>query len=231
MNLKLPPKLRTKKILILLCILAGAMIVGVGSLRWNSLSSHKKNVPQATSVPTHFPSPTSNPSPTLGPSSAAGSTTFPTPIQSVATQVDCVGPDGKRFKTTTQKACDDFNKAWVKATPVPTSSHQTSTQATGCALYDSTGSLGQLTVTIQPQAGQSIVGDTLVRIDRKYRECQGVDPGWPDSRILSEGQVTATFGGMRPGPFVVEVSYHGNKSSYDVSLHSGDNTLSVTISN
>lgn len=34
---------------------------------------------------------------------------------------------------------------------------------------------------------------------------------------------------MRPGPFVVEVNYHGNKDNYGVDIHSGANEATYTV--
>lgn len=69
--------------------------------------------------------PGSLPSPT--PSASVSATISPTPTNTVVPLskasamplVDCVGPDGKKASLT-QKACDDFKKAWIIPTPKPT---------------------------------------------------------------------------------------------------------------
>ncbi len=99
----------------------------------------------------------------------------------------------------------------------------------GCALYDLGGDLGTWKVTIQPESGKQLMGDAGVTISRKYPECPGVDPGFPVIQIIHQGETSTTFSGMRPGPFHIEVNYHGHSDGYDLDIHSGDNSTTVTV--
>ncbi len=114
-------------------------------------------------------------------------------------------------------------------TSTPVATQLPGAPKTGCALYDPGGDLGSLKVIIQPESDKQIVGDTGVTINRKYPECQGVDPGFPVIQIIHQGETLTTFSGMRPGPFHIEVNYHGDSDGYDVDIHSGDNSTTVTV--
>src|SRR3990167_4279977 len=113
---------------------------------------------------------------------------------------------------------------YVSPTPVPEA------PKTGCAEYNPGGDLESLKVTIQPETGKSLVGDAGVKIYRKYEECKGVDPGFPLTQIIKQGSTSTTFSGMRPGPFKIDVNYHGKTSTHDVGINSGENSITVTVS-
>lgn len=113
--------------------------------------------------------------------------------------------------------------------PSPTPTPAPETPKTGCAEYNPGGDLGSLKVIIQPEAGKSLVGDAGVKIYRKYEECKGVDPGFPLIQIIRQGSTDTTFSGMRPGPFKIDVNYHGKISTHDVGINSGENSISVTV--
>lgn len=159
------------------------------------------NVSSATPVPTDTStaSPSATPKPTIKPTPKIVATATPTPT--------------------------------VTPTPTPTSipTQAPGAPKTGCALYNLGGDLGSLKVTIQPESGKQLVGDAGITIDRKYRECLGVDPGFPVIQIIKQGDASTTFSGMRPGPFHIEVGYHGHNDGYDVNINSGDNSTTVTV--
>lgn len=206
------------------------IVVTVTGISWYMFSAKPefKTSPSVNISLTPTPKPTATPplTPTLLPTK----TSTPSPQSSSLPLVDCTGPDGKLVKLT-QKACNDFFKSWATPTPSPTPTIAASTQVSGCAAYNQGGDLGQLTVNIQPQSGQSLVGDAGVTISRKYSECTGVDPGFPLTQIIKQGSTSTSFSGMRPGPFHIEVLYHGKTLGQDVNISSGSNSTSVTVSN
>lgn len=72
------------------------------------LKNENSPVPSAKIIPTVYISPTTTKTPTPTISIQKENT-----VQSAdsADNIDCIGPDGKKFKTT-QKECDKFNSAW-----------------------------------------------------------------------------------------------------------------------
>ncbi|MCL5784486.1 MAG: hypothetical protein M1142_03995 [Patescibacteria group bacterium] len=118
-----------------------------------------------------LPSPTLTLTPTPQPSPEAFT---PSPKVNTTPRVDCVGPDGKHVSLT-KKACDDFKKAWATPTPTPTPA-QTNSQSSGC---NNSTDLGNLTVNIQPQSGQSLVGDAAVTMSNGSGDCAGHDSRLP----------------------------------------------------
>lgn len=115
-------------------------------------------------------------------------------------------------------------------TPSPSPTTVAETPKTGCAEYNLGGDLGTLKVTIKPQDEKSLVGDASVKIYRKYPECPSVDPGFPLTQVIKQGSNSTNFSGMRPGPFKIDVGYHGNTSTHDVGISSGENSLEVVVS-
>ncbi len=142
--------------------------------------------------------------------------------------VDCVGPDGKHVSLT-QKACDDFRKSWASPSPSPKPS-QTTSQASSSGCNTSTD-LGNLTVNIQPQSGQSLSGDAGVTMSNGSGDCAGHDSRLPYIQIIRQGSTSITFPSFRPGKFHIQVGYHGNNSDQDVNINPGDNSVTVTVSN
>ena len=128
----------------------------------------------------------------------------------------------------TQKACDDFNKAWNKSTPSPSST--TSAVVTGCASYNPTGNLGTARVSIKIESGQTWVGQAGIDFKEKYPECKGNGLDYTYSDVISS-EWTHDFGGLRPGPYKIEVMYHGKSWSSDVNLNGGTSEVTVTVSN
>lgn len=157
--------------------------------------------------------------------SSASPTFFPTPSPTPSSTIKpTINPTPKIVAT-------------LKPSPTPTSTASptsSSTQGpgapkTGCALYNLGGDLGTLKVITEPESGKQLVGDSGVTISRKYPECQGTDPGFPVIQIIHQGETSTTFSGMRPGPFHIEVNYHGHSDGYDVDIHSGENSTTVTV--
>lgn len=159
--------------------------------------------------------PSSTPSPTVSPISSPFFAPTPKPT---------IKPTPKIVVTPSTTATPTLTPTF---TPIPTQAP--GAPKTGCALYNPGGDLGSLKVTIQPESGKQLVGDAGVTISRKYPECQGVDPGFPVIQIIRQGETSTTFSGMRPGPFHIEVGYHGHSNGYDVDINSGDNSTTVTV--
>lgn len=164
-------------------------------------------------------------------SSASAPPPSPTIVPKVGTipTVDCLGPDGRHAQMT-EVDCDKLNKAWATPTPNPTSNTKNAGAVTGCSAYNLGGNLGSLTVNIVPESGQTLSGDAGVTIDHTYN-CPSVDPGFPYIQVIKQGSASVNFGGMRPGPFHVDVQYHGHTSGYDVNISSGMNSIIATVSN
>lgn len=185
----------------LVIILVIATTIGIGWYTFSTRQQAKVEISPNTS-PTISPTPSPSSTPTLTPKPTVKPTLKPT--------------------------------AKPSPTPSPSPSN-TPTPApeapkTGCAEYNPGGDLGSLKVTIQPEAGKSLVGDAGVKIYRKYEGCKGVDPGFPLIQIIRQGSTDTTFSGMRPGPFKIDVNYHGKTSTHDVGINSGENSISITVS-
>jgi len=182
---------------------------------------------QTAEVIVASPSPSSTDSPTPSPTSTQTATTTPVPISTISL-VNCVGPDGKTVRLT-QKACDDFKKSWATPTPAATSKPtQTSTQSSGC---NTSTDLGNLTVNIQPQSGQSLAGDAAVTMSNGSGDCAGQDSRLPYVQVIRQGSTSITFSSYRPGKFHVQVGYHGNNYDSDATINPGDNSVTITVSN
>ncbi len=203
------------------------MTTGLLLVTLTACTSKANTLTTATESPsvTSTPSPTT--SPTASPSASPSPTIKSTPKISTAPLIKCVGPDGKTIKMT-QKACNDFNKAWNKASTSPSTS--TAAQVTGCASYNPTGNLSTARVSVKIESGQTWVGQAAFDFTQKYAECKGngLDYGYKD--IIS-GETTHDFGGLRPGPYKVEVLYHGKNWSKDVDLNGGTTEVTITVSN
>lgn len=198
------------------------VIVGIVGIGWYTFSTNQ----QAKITVSPSPSPAVSPSPSPTPSPIPTKTPVASPKASTAPLVDCVGPDGKHVSLT-QKACDDFKKSWATPTPSPTPT-QTSSQSSGC---NTSTDLANLTVNIQPQSGQSLVGDAAVTMSNGSGDCAGHDSRLPYIQVIKQGSTSITFPSFRPGKFHIDVGYHGNNYGSDVSLNSGDNSTTVTVSN
>jgi hypothetical protein len=179
----------------------------------------------ATATPTIEASPSATP--TASPSATPKSTKTAAPKSSTqsSASVDCIGPDGKAIKLT-QKACDDFRKAWNLGTPTPTPAPQ----VTGCAAYNPTGPLGTARVTVAIESGQSWVGQAGIDFSQKYTECRGNGQDITYSDVIN-GPWTHDFGGLRPGPYKMQVMYHGKSWSSDVNVNGGTTNVTITVSN
>jgi len=137
--------------------------------------------------------------------------------------VDCVGPDGKHARLT-KKACEDFNRSW--STPTPTA------KPTSLPIVCNTSTdLGNLTITIVPESGQSLFGDASVNMTDGSGNCAGHDSRLPWLQIIRQGSDSMTYSGFRPGVFHVEVNYHGRNYGRDVNLNSGNNSVTISVSN
>lgn len=198
------------------------VIAGVASVGWYTFSTKQQT--KVTISPT--PSLTISLTPSSEPTPTPTKTPTPSPKASVVPLVDCIGPDG-RHVSLTQKACDDFKKSWATPT-LTTTPTQTSSQSSGC---NTSTDLANLTVNIQPQSGQSLVGDAAVTMSDGSGDCAGHDSRLPYTQIIRQGSTSITFPSFRPGKFHIEVSYHGNNYGSDVSLNSGGNSTTVTVSN
>ncbi len=178
------------------------IIASVVGVGWYTFSTKQ----QAKVTISPSPSPTASPSPSLSPS--------PTP------------------KPTMKPTLKPTTKPSPAPSPTPSNTPTPSPEApkTGCAEYNPGGDLGSLKVTIQPEAGKNLVGDAGVKIYRKYEECKGVDPGFPLIQIIRQGSDSTSFSGMRPGPFKIDINYHGKTSTHDVGINSGENSITVTVS-
>ena len=190
--------------IVVLVLIVGGVIFYQGK---TSLSETANSTP----LPVTF-EPSSQPSNTATPSAVVKPTTKPTSKPSIVPSA-----------TVTPRSTS-------APTPAPTTAAPEAPK-TGCAEYDMGGTLGNLKVSLQAEGGQQIVGDAAVTIKRKYEECKGVDPGFPLTQVLSQGSPNTTFSGMRPGPFKIEVMYHGKNFGTDVGISSGDNSTTVTVSN
>lgn len=204
-------------------IIASILLTITGCTTKSATNSQSTQSPQATAVQTSTPTeaPTASPSATPKPTKSAG------PKSTTQALVDCTGPDGKVIKLT-QKACTDFNSAWNKSSATATPA--AATQVTGCAAYNPTGPLGTIRVTIKLESGQSWQGQGTLKVSQKYTECRGngLDYVWAD---VINSTLTRDFGGLRPGPYKVEVTYNNKPWSTDVNLNGGVNDVTVTISN
>lgn len=176
------------------------VIAGVVGISWYTLSTHQQAKVEI------YPSPT--------PSVSSTPTPSPTPT----------------LKPTLKPTAKPTVKPSPTPFPTPTPTPTPEAPKTGCAEYNPGGDLGSLKVTIQPESGKSLVGDAAVTIYRKYPECKGVDPGFPLIQIIRQGSTDTTFSGMRPGPFKIDVGYHGKTSTHDVGINSGQNSITVTVS-
>ncbi|OGH23288.1 MAG: hypothetical protein A3F31_03655 [Candidatus Levybacteria bacterium RIFCSPHIGHO2_12_FULL_38_12] len=176
------------------------VMVGIVGVGWYTLSNRQQAKVEVSPSPSPYVSPTPSPTPTPTPK--------PTPKPTV--------------KPTTKPI--PIPSPSPSPTPVPEA------PKTGCAEYNPGGDLESLKVTIQPETGKSLVGDAGVKIYRKYEECKGVDPGFPLTQIIKQGSTSTTFSGMRPGPFKIDVNYHGKTSTHDVGINSGENSITVTVS-
>jgi hypothetical protein len=183
--------------------------------------------PVATTAPSVTPSVKVSSSPSATTSATPAATKKSTPKASAQPLVDCTGPDGKTIKLT-QKACDDFNKSWNKATAAPSSATQT--QVTGCGAYNPTGALGTARVTVAIESGQSWVGQAGLNFSEKYPECKGNGLDYTYGDVIN-GPMTKDFGGLRPGPYKIEITYHGKQWSSDIDLNGGTTNVTVTVSN
>ncbi len=175
------------------------VITGVIGVRWYTLSTRQQTKVEVSASPS--PAITPTPSPT------------PTPTQKPT------------FKPVA--------KPTLQPSPIPSPSPSPTpipeAPKTGCAEYNPGGDLGSLKVIIKPEDGKSLVGDAGVKIYRKYDECKSVDPGFPLTQIIKQGSDSTTFSGMRPGPFKIDVNYHGQTSTHDVGINSGENSTAVTV--
>ncbi len=126
---------------IILIVLLG--IFGVSA--YIGATRPKPTPPSPISTPASVPSPSPSPSPTL--------LAKPSPAPSGQTNIDCTGPDGKHFQST-QKACDDFKKAWATPTPSPSPSPASSTSSSNSTSSGPTRTNG-VTVT-SPNGGETI---------------------------------------------------------------------------
>lgn len=207
---------------IIIVVLVLISVGAVGFVKFHPSNPTPKVVEQA-SPSAQVASASASLSPTPSPSATPKVSVVPT-----AALVDCVGPDGKHVSLT-KTQCDSFQKAWATPTPSPSASTTSSSSSGGCSDYNLGGDLGTLTVSIQADNG-SLSGDAAVTINHKYN-CPGVDPGFPLIQVIRQGSTSTTFSGMRPGPFHIDVSYHGNSSGQDVGINSGSNSTSVTVHN
>ena len=212
-----------------LFVLVGVFVVAVIALGWEGYHVYNqgKNNPSLSSPfpqPTILqPTPTNTPIPTTAPllktNAPKSSTSASQPL------IDCIGPDGKHSQKT-QADCNAFNNAW--ATPTPTQTPSVTQTSSGC---DSDTDLANLTVSIQPASGQSIVGDAGVTMSNGSGACAGSDSRLPYTQVIHQGSPSVTYVSYRPGEFHIDVQYHSTTQGFDVSLHSGDNSLNVTVSN
>lgn len=205
--------------LIIILVIAG--VVGIG---WYTFSTKQQAKITMTPSPTLVVSPSPSPTSTPTPSPKA---VISTPKASSAPFIDCVGPDGKHAQSTKQD-CDNLWKAWATPTPSPTPT-QTSTQSSGGC--NTSTDLGNLTVNIQPQSGQSLVGDAAVTMSDGSGDCAGHDSRLPYIQVIRQGSTSITFSGYRPGKFHIKVGYHLNTYDNDVNINPGDNSITVTVSN
>lgn len=209
------------KIFIIATFLLTVSLLAACTPKQNNISQSPTPSAVAISSPTPtetaFASPSATPTPTK----------IGTPKPSTQPLIDCVGPDGKTAKMT-KKACDDFNKSWNKQTATPVAA--ANTQVTGCAAYNPTGALGTARVKITIESGQSWVGQAGIDFSEKYPECKGNGLDYTYADVIS-GPYTHDFGGLRPGPYKISVTYHGKNWSSDVNVQSGTSEVTVTVSN
>lgn len=207
--------------LIIILVIVG--VVGAGWYTFSTKQQAKVTIspsPSPTVLPT--PSPTSTPTPSPKAVDPATKTT-------TAPIIDCVGPDGQHAQSTKQD-CDNLWKAWATPTPTPTSTPaQTSSQSSGGC--NTSTDLGNLTVNIQPQSGQSLVGDAGVTMSNGSGDCAGHDSRLSWTQIIRQGSTSITFPSFRPGKFHIQVGYHGNNYDNDVNINPGDNSITVTVNN
>ncbi len=205
--------------LIIILVIAG--VVGVGWYTF-SVKQQTKVTVSASPSPIVSPSPSPTPVPTQTP------VVVPSPKASNVPLIDCLGPDGKHAQATKQD-CDNLWKYWATPAPSPSPSpSQSSSQSSGC---NTSTDLTNLIVNIQPKSGQSLVGDAAVTMSNGSGDCAGHDSRLPYIQIIRQGSTSITFPSFRPGKFHIQVGYHGNNYDSDVSLNSGDNSTTVTVSN
>jgi hypothetical protein len=220
-NLMLSNKGFSPLIVIFIIGLIALTIIGAKSY-YNKAEVTASPEPSALISPS--PSPEISPSPSSA-SSPKASAAAVTPSQTP--QVDCTGPDGKKFKTT-KAECDKFNKSWATPTPSPKPS-ATSTNSSSSSTSSSSGncSNGSVNISLQPNNG-SVVGDTLVRITVRSND-QGCSSGYSNETIMQNGQSSLSLGGLPPATYNLFVTYHGVQSNESFTISSGG-SASKTVS-
>jgi hypothetical protein len=102
-----------------------------------------------------------------------------------------------------------------------------------CRKFNPEAGLATITVNIQPQPGETLVGDTLVKV-KPQAPCPGtLPPLWGNqiTDVIRQGKTSWTSPGLGPGTFRVDVKYHYTGQGFDVDAISGSNALTVTVSN
>ncbi len=178
------------------------VIAGVVGVGWYTFSANQQA--KVTVSPSIKPTVLSTPSPTLTPTFTPKPTLKPT-IKLSPTPSPSPSP-----------------------TPTPTPTPTSSSQSSGC---NTSTDLGNLTVNIQPNSGESLVGDASVNMSNGSGDCAGNDSRLPYTQIIRQGSTSITFPSFRPGKFHIQVGYHGNNYDNDVNINPGDNSITVTVNN
>lgn len=207
---------------LLVVIVIAAVVLVAGAVLFKTLPFSKPAtstpLPSATIVRT---TPTSSPTPTASPK---GPTSTITPVS----MVDCVGPDGKHFQAS-KTQCASFQKAWSTPTPVSTATATSYNTSSGSSADNSACSVGQVSVSIQPNNG-SIVGDALIRIT--VLQDSGCNSGYTNQQVLSQGTASLNFSGLPPATYNLFVTYHGNQTVDSFVITPGSNvSKTVSVSN
>ncbi|HSW96939.1 MAG TPA: CAP domain-containing protein [Candidatus Saccharimonadales bacterium] len=98
--------------------------------------------------------------------------------------IDCIGPDGKHFHTT-QKACDDFNKAWENSVIVST--YPTSPYGQATKIADHTYEL-----KLPPDNAMSTAQELLSALN-SYRQRKGLNSLSWNTTLSNYAQSRANF--------------------------------------
>lgn len=196
------PRNAEKGLVPIVIVIIVVVLLGVGGAGWYIYSKNQVT-PSAIPLETSSPSATPSPTPTKTATPSAKLTPKPTAVASAK-------PTAK-----------------PTASPSPSSS-PTQAPTGGC---NTSTDLGNLTVKIEPESGQSLVGDAAVTMKNGSGNCAGTDSRLPYTQVISQGSTSITFPSFRPGKYSIEVSYHGKTSGTDATVNPGDNTTTVTVSN
>jgi hypothetical protein len=201
--------------LVVVVLIAGVIFIGGSGVLDNKKSTQTSGVVNTFKDGGITPSPTEEAKPTL--------TGVPSPKITPVPLVDCLGPDGKKIKLS-KKACDEYKKSWGIVDP-------TITPTPKPVVCNTSTDLGNLTVSIQPESGQSLVGDGYALLSNGSGSCAGYDSRLPYGQVISQGSMSVKFPGYRPAKFHVKVTYHGKNYETDVDINPGENSVNFTVSN